>query len=315
LDVKDIRFVINYDFPTQMEEYVHRVGRTGRAGATGTSFTFFTEEDGRFAKDLIKILAENHQKIPDELYNLVHDRRFREKMMRFDKGSNRDAKGFEDYEKDGPSRKDNGGYRPPHYAHSENHDRGAIHRTHYASRPSYPQNFQTTIPNPPTTNTTMSAINPMYNNQQQLTPQQYALMAQMHMMQVVQQQFPSGQVGIYSAQPGQSQNGMILPGQTIDPKKETDDKNKENNQDSSAITIMVNPSTQNNGNSYYRDLYNSHGNSFYSQQNGYQSHAGTNVVKRSSGTSRFSDAKPAEQNDNSGRTQGDANYQNKDSGY
>ena len=75
LDVKDISFVINYDFPTQMEEYVHRVGRTGRAGAIGTSFTFFTQEDGRFAKDLIKILSENSQKIPNELWDLVHDRR------------------------------------------------------------------------------------------------------------------------------------------------------------------------------------------------------------------------------------------------
>lgn len=74
LDVKDIRFVINYDFPTQMEEYVHRVGRTGRAGATGTSFTLFTQEDARFAKDLIKVLTDNHQKVPDELYNLVNDR-------------------------------------------------------------------------------------------------------------------------------------------------------------------------------------------------------------------------------------------------
>lgn len=74
LDVKDIRYVINYDFPTQMEEYVHRVGRTGRAGAIGTSFTFFTAEDGRFTKDLIKILNDNGQKIPDELWDFVNDR-------------------------------------------------------------------------------------------------------------------------------------------------------------------------------------------------------------------------------------------------
>ena len=83
LDVKDIRFVINYDFPTQMEEYVHRVGRTGRAGASGTSFTFFTQEDGRFAKDLIKILMENNQKIPDELWDFVHDRRKHLTLARF----------------------------------------------------------------------------------------------------------------------------------------------------------------------------------------------------------------------------------------
>lgn len=38
LDVKDIRHVINYDMPNQIEDYVHRIGRTGRAGAKGESW-------------------------------------------------------------------------------------------------------------------------------------------------------------------------------------------------------------------------------------------------------------------------------------
>merc|ERR1719487_2602355 len=42
LDVKDIKYVINYDMPRQIEDYIYRVGRTGRAGATGSSYTFFT---------------------------------------------------------------------------------------------------------------------------------------------------------------------------------------------------------------------------------------------------------------------------------
>lgn len=32
LDVHDISHVFNFDFPRNIEEYVHRVGRTGRAG-------------------------------------------------------------------------------------------------------------------------------------------------------------------------------------------------------------------------------------------------------------------------------------------
>jgi ATP-dependent RNA helicase DDX5/DBP2 len=32
LDVKDIKMVINYDFPMTIQDYVHRIGRTGRAG-------------------------------------------------------------------------------------------------------------------------------------------------------------------------------------------------------------------------------------------------------------------------------------------
>ena len=37
LDVKDIKTVINFDFPTHVEDYVHRIGRTGRAGEKGLS--------------------------------------------------------------------------------------------------------------------------------------------------------------------------------------------------------------------------------------------------------------------------------------
>lgn len=40
LDVKDIELVINFDFPSGLESYIHRVGRTGRAGARGTSVGF-----------------------------------------------------------------------------------------------------------------------------------------------------------------------------------------------------------------------------------------------------------------------------------
>eukprot|EP00257_Ricinus_communis_P018451 XP_015577172.1 DEAD-box ATP-dependent RNA helicase 14 [Ricinus communis] len=51
LDIKDIRVVINYDFPTGIEDYVHRIGRTGRAGATGVAYTFFSEQDWKYAPD------------------------------------------------------------------------------------------------------------------------------------------------------------------------------------------------------------------------------------------------------------------------
>jgi len=70
LDVKDIKYVINFDFPINMENYVHRVGRTGRAGANGESYTFFTEEDSRFSHELIKVLQETKQVIPSELNDM-----------------------------------------------------------------------------------------------------------------------------------------------------------------------------------------------------------------------------------------------------
>ncbi|KQK03168.1 DEAD-box ATP-dependent RNA helicase 20 isoform X2 [Brachypodium distachyon] len=70
LDVKDVKYVINYDFPGSLEDYVHRIGRTGRAGATGTAYTFFTAANARFAKDLINILVEAGQKVSPELANM-----------------------------------------------------------------------------------------------------------------------------------------------------------------------------------------------------------------------------------------------------
>lgn len=71
LDVKDIRVVINFDFPTGIEDYVHRIGRTGRAGATGLAYTFFSDKDGKYASDLIKILEGASQKVPDELRDIA----------------------------------------------------------------------------------------------------------------------------------------------------------------------------------------------------------------------------------------------------
>ncbi|EYU21378.1 hypothetical protein MIMGU_mgv1a004869mg [Erythranthe guttata] len=67
LDVKDVKYVINYDFPGSLEDYVHRIGRTGRAGAKGTAYTYFTVANARFAKDLINILEEAGQKVSSEL--------------------------------------------------------------------------------------------------------------------------------------------------------------------------------------------------------------------------------------------------------
>lgn len=71
LDVKDIKCVVNYDFPTSLEDYIHRIGRTGRAGAKGMAMTFFTHDNAKFARELIKILQEAGQVVPPTLSALV----------------------------------------------------------------------------------------------------------------------------------------------------------------------------------------------------------------------------------------------------
>ena len=68
LDVSDIRMVVNFDFPNDMENYIHRIGRTGRAGKKGTAVSFFVgEKNGRCARELIEILQRTEQVIPPQL--------------------------------------------------------------------------------------------------------------------------------------------------------------------------------------------------------------------------------------------------------
>lgn len=71
LDIKDIRVVVNYDFPTGIEDYVHRIGRTGRAGATGVAYSFFNDQDSKYASDLVKILEGANQKVPQEVRDMA----------------------------------------------------------------------------------------------------------------------------------------------------------------------------------------------------------------------------------------------------
>merc|ERR1719468_664688 len=52
LDVDDVKFVINYDYPNNSEDYIHRIGRTGRKENKGTAYTLFTPGNGAKAKDL-----------------------------------------------------------------------------------------------------------------------------------------------------------------------------------------------------------------------------------------------------------------------
>jgi ATP-dependent RNA helicase DDX51/DBP6 len=48
LDLPDLAHVVNYDIPTSVTNYVHRVGRTARAGRAGSAWTLFTDSEGRW---------------------------------------------------------------------------------------------------------------------------------------------------------------------------------------------------------------------------------------------------------------------------
>ena len=58
LDVEGISLVVNYDLPTQAEDYVHRIGRTGRMAAAGKAYTLATPADTRMVHRIEYILQE-----------------------------------------------------------------------------------------------------------------------------------------------------------------------------------------------------------------------------------------------------------------
>ncbi|XP_016201197.1 DEAD-box ATP-dependent RNA helicase 5 [Arachis ipaensis] len=67
LDIPDVEVVINYSFPLTTEDYVHRIGRTGRAGKKGVAHTFFTQQNKGLAGELVNVLREAGQIVPDAL--------------------------------------------------------------------------------------------------------------------------------------------------------------------------------------------------------------------------------------------------------
>ncbi|WAQ92793.1 hypothetical protein PtA15_17A275 [Puccinia triticina] len=67
LDIPKVEFVINVTFPLTIEDYIHRIGRTGRAGRTGKSITFFTDEDKSHAGELMRVLKDAGQVVPEAL--------------------------------------------------------------------------------------------------------------------------------------------------------------------------------------------------------------------------------------------------------
>jgi len=72
LDIKDVKHVVNYDLPKEVDEYVHRIGRTGRLGNTGKATSFFDSgrsEDQNIAPHLVTILSNAQQEVPDFLAN------------------------------------------------------------------------------------------------------------------------------------------------------------------------------------------------------------------------------------------------------
>nr|XP_014343840.1 PREDICTED: probable ATP-dependent RNA helicase DDX46 isoform X2 [Latimeria chalumnae] len=96
LDVKQLILVLNYSCPNHYEDYVHRAGRTGRAGNKGYAYTFITEEQARYAGDIIKALELSGTPVPSELEQLWNNFKDQQKAegKTIKKSSGFSGKGF-----------------------------------------------------------------------------------------------------------------------------------------------------------------------------------------------------------------------------
>ncbi|CAL8267341.1 unnamed protein product [Lota lota] len=92
LDISNVKHVINFDLPSDIEEYVHRIGRTGRVGNLGLATSFFNDKNSNITKDLLDILVEAKQEVPSWLESLAYEHqhksttRGRSKSSRFSGG-------------------------------------------------------------------------------------------------------------------------------------------------------------------------------------------------------------------------------------
>ena len=80
IDVQQVSLVINYDLPTNRENYIHRIGRSGRFGRKGVAINFVTSDDVRILRDIelyystqIDEMPMNGEYLLSILYHLLHN--------------------------------------------------------------------------------------------------------------------------------------------------------------------------------------------------------------------------------------------------
>ncbi|KAJ7071397.1 P-loop containing nucleoside triphosphate hydrolase protein [Mycena amicta] len=81
MDFKGIREVINYDFPTSVQSYVHRIGRTGRAGREGKAVTYFTDQDAPYLKAIANVLLQSGSTVPEWILKLPKPSKMKRRQM------------------------------------------------------------------------------------------------------------------------------------------------------------------------------------------------------------------------------------------
>jgi len=71
IDVQQVSLVINYDLPTNRENYIHRIGRGGRFGRKGVAINFVTNEDVRMLRDIEQFYNTQIDEMPMNVADLI----------------------------------------------------------------------------------------------------------------------------------------------------------------------------------------------------------------------------------------------------
>uniref|UniRef100_A0A1L8DH04 Eukaryotic initiation factor 4A n=1 Tax=Nyssomyia neivai TaxID=330878 RepID=A0A1L8DH04_9DIPT len=71
IDVQQVSLVINYDLPTNRDNYIHRIGRGGRFGRKGVAINFVTEEDKRTLRDIEQFYNTKIEEMPANVADLM----------------------------------------------------------------------------------------------------------------------------------------------------------------------------------------------------------------------------------------------------
>ena len=71
LDIPNVTQVINFDLPSNVDDYVHRIGRTGRVGNIGNALSYMNDRNRNIAKELAELFIENEQNCPEWLERIA----------------------------------------------------------------------------------------------------------------------------------------------------------------------------------------------------------------------------------------------------
>ncbi|GIY02354.1 eukaryotic initiation factor 4A-II [Caerostris darwini] len=71
IDVQQVSLVINYDLPTNRENYIHRIGRGGRFGRKGVAINFVTDDDKRVLRDIEQFYNTQIEEMPMNVADLI----------------------------------------------------------------------------------------------------------------------------------------------------------------------------------------------------------------------------------------------------